>query len=327
MLLVSATTARRIESRASGSDERWSGAAVKYLAEFDGRTYLVKPDTGWPSDSARERVAAAYYRAMGQPTANVIRASVDGTPAVAVRVIEDAEPIGMEMELLNYTDALTVTRAALLACLIGDSDKHEFNFISDGVKVYAIDHGLAFNGSIGRALWTPLAHVSSFLSAGTIGWSDVDRIIEELPAGAYAMALLAYSHAGAHVSDDKVIDGDFREALRNAIADYRGPGFNRDSPDDEDCDCDDCRHEQDEPADPACWFGENHRHVLTDSGMRWRTVRPRGRPRIVFFCNCDMCERPARGNPWGVKGAPCLTGKRWRTRREDIQRGPFFHLA
>src|SRR5688500_10332035 len=151
MITLTSQTLRKIDRYPDDDDDgKWMGAALKYLATYDGREYLIKPDVGWPSDSTRERVAAAFYRAIGVRTANVVRAMVDGTPSVAVRIIDGVEPIGDGMYALCKDAALDVVRGVLGAALIGDGDKHAYNFITDGFRAWSIDHGLAFGNDSGK---------------------------------------------------------------------------------------------------------------------------------------------------------------------------------
>ena len=198
-LTISEITAREVGDDWDDEDDaRWRGAARKYLATMQGRTYLVKPDIGWPSNRDAERIAAAYYRSLGQPVPNVVNATIGDHVACAVRIIDGADPIGDNFHMLSPTEARDVFRGLLLSTLIGDRDRHQYNWIHDGERAYAIDHGLSFapNGYI-RVPAFATEYVIEMIEAGSLTEADMRQIARDLPNSAERMAALAWEHMGS----------------------------------------------------------------------------------------------------------------------------------
>lgn len=350
MLALTSQTIRKVGRYGEDDEDRYMGAALKYLATYDGREYLIKPDVGWPSNSRAERVAAAFYRAIGIRTANCVRASVDGTDAIAVRLIEDAEPVGDNMSLLSRDEMLDVTRGVLGAALIGDGDKHAYNFITDGVHAYSIDHGLAFSGYSGKVNYTGGEHLTAFLESGRLTLADMHSVIDSLPESTGTLAKLAHEHAGVPSKVDTTGWRDMLHAELDRIGDDPY-GMADDEPDDE-CDCEDCM-----PADPDCddsdaWGMGGHERYSTGLG-RWRTCSTRRHARsaqarldqsrerirhgqrvanrahieicspcriaelaVVEPCQCIHCERPSGR----MAGKRCVTYRVFPRKVSDIVR-------
>src|SRR5687768_5109409 len=265
MITLTSQTLRKIDRYPDDDDDgKWMGAALKYLATYDGREYLIKPDVGWPSDSTRERVAAAFYRAIGVRTANVVRAMVDGTPSVAVRIIDGVEPIGDGMYALCKDAALDVVRGVLGAALIGDGDKHAYNFITDGFRAWSIDHGLAFGNDSGKINYTGAEHLTTLTDAGIITWQDVRDVLDSIPANAGALAEIAYRHASAIGYVD--VDG-WRAQLHERIDRIIDGHTPEDDYDEDECDCEECM-----PVDAGCETVD-HREWSINRGWYTCTTR------------------------------------------------------
>lgn len=351
MLTLTSQTIRKVGRYGDDDDDQFMGAALKYLATYDGREYLVKPDVGWPSNSRAERVAAAFYRAIGIRTANCVRASVDGTDAIAVRLIPDAMPIGDGMGSISRDEALDVVRGVLGAALIGDGDKHCYNFITDGTHAYSIDHGLAFSGYSGKVNYTGGEHLSEFISAGILTLADMHAVADDLPESTGTLAKLAHEHAGVPSSVDII---GWRSMLHSELDRISADPWDNDSDDadPDDCDCDECM-----PPDPDCddayaWGDGGHERYSTDAGA-WRTCSTRrnaraaqlrldqSRERIVHMqrvanrdhveicsrckeaemavllpCKCRYCVRPAGR----MAGKRCITYRVFARKVSDIVR-------
>lgn len=293
MLTLTEQTATSVGDNWDDEDDaRWRGAARKYLATVASRTYLVKPDIGWPSDRDSERTGAAYYRALRQPVPNVVNATIGGIDACAVRILPNARPIGDGFDALSHTEALDVFRGLLLSSLIGDRDRHQYNWIADGERAYAIDHGLAFApGSYIRISSFATDYVYTMMGYGIIDAGDMLRVIDDLPDNVASIARMAWSHVqrnGPAIPDD--VRPLFRRYVESIIADRAGEsaltytdwydGWTVDSPDDDPedalaCDCPDCIGEVTEasdmtwhrthPADPGRWT-RRHPHTSTRMG-------------------------------------------------------------
>lgn len=268
MLTLSHQTATEVGSNyADEDDERWRGAARKYLATVADRTYLVKPDIGWPSNRDHERVAAAFYRSLGQPVPNVVNATIGGTDACAVRILPNAYPIGDEFASISLSAAKDVFRGLILSSLIGDRDRHQYNWIHDGRRAYAIDHGLAFaDMSYGPRIPSfATEYVYDMLDAGVLSLGDMAVIAATLPERATRMAAIAWAHVGKaynapYLPDDvrayaqayvAAITTDYAGARRltydNWSVDY-DPDMS--DPDDDPCDCEDCIGQVTDDAEP-----------------------------------------------------------------------------
>lgn len=301
MLTLSEHTATRVGSYDTDDDtERWRGAARKYLATVDGREYLVKPDIGWPSDRDNERVAAAFYRRLGAPVPNVVNATIGGTDACAVRILPNAYPIGDGFDNLTRSEALDVVRSAMLSTLIGDRDRHQYNWIHDGTRAYAIDHGLAFStGTIARMSYLVNEYVYDMLDSGVITTGDIIDIANTLPTEAPRIAALAWAHVQQNYRESDIptdIRAHFGEYAQAVASDYNGAqelrgddwyaGWTSDAVEDEpECDCTDCIGQYDEPSDMT-WYAS------TGEPLRW--TRRRKHEPVVPVRNRMACAAMPR---------------------------------
>lgn len=311
MLTLTSQTIQRVGSNYEDSDDdKWRGAAKKYLATYNGRDYLVKPDLGWPSDSARERIAAAFYRAVGVRTANCVRASVDGTSAVAVRIIPNASPIGDDMVYLTHQEGMDVVLGVFAAAMVGDGDKHCYNFIHDGEHAYSIDHGLAFNGTSAKVNYTGGEHITTLTESGVVTWQDVRDILADMPDNTGTLAELAYSHA--EVPSSVSVNG-WREIMAREIERLEEDEDSAyDDEDYSDEDEDDSGHHD---PDHMTWNGKEGWHTcqtqrdqVADNALAimWEhdnrvlhnvECPPCQAHARLQECNCRNCPRPLRWGP------------------------------
>jgi hypothetical protein len=311
-------------------DARWRGAALKYLATLDGRTYLVKPDLGWPSDSAVERVAAAFYRAIGVPTANIVRAEVDGTPACAVRVLENAYAIGEYLSGLDHVQALDLVRCTFGASLLSDGDKHPYNFLTDGARVYAIDHGLAMRGGTVKIPWNNRMMLTELVELGTVTWADIHAELDRIRDDAHTLANLAYKHAGKYGSE---LADNWKEILHDDLNDLANDPYGNDDDYDPTYDDDDDDVEPDD---------DNGHMVFMGVTAGWRTCftrRPAGAATIrkqradrraallrdhdvrrVHVEDCTVCRK--QNAAWSCKCSFCI--RRWRRKNAQCDTGRVF---
>lgn len=297
MLTLSRQTVTKVGTDWYDEDDmRWRGAAEKYLATVAERTYLIKPDIGWPSDRDNERVAAAFYRRMGVPVPNVVNATVGGVDACAVRIIPDAHPIGESFGSITRQEGLDVFRGLLLSSLIGDRDRHGYNWIADGAHAYAIDHGLAFaSAGTGQISGFATEYVYDMLDSGVITLGDMRAIVDTLPVNAVATARLAWAHVRRDAGDLPVdVRQHFAEYVEALASDYGNgreltytnwySGWSAGDPesDDEDaCDCPDCIGQEDEGEDMT-W----HR-TDPDGEYRWTNRKP-----VIVLRNVIRCGMP-----------------------------------
>lgn len=293
MLTLSRQTVTKVGDRydpdPSNDDARWMGAAEKYLATVAERQYLVKPDVGWPSDRDNERVAAAFYRRMGAPVPNVVNATIGGIDACAVRILPDAQPIGDGFAYLTPGQAQDVFRGLLLSSLIGDRDRHGYNWIADDTRAYLIDHGLAFASSgTGQISSFATEYVYDMLDAGIISFANMRIIAGTLPVNAAEIAALAWAHvqrdSGMLPEDVRAHFTEYVDALE---IDYRGDkeltytnwytGFATGEPEptEPECDCSICRGQDYDPSGMT-W------HRQTDGEYRWTRRHNPDAPVIVL---------------------------------------------
>lgn len=354
MLTLSRQTVTKVGTNYDDDEDmRWRGAAEKYLATVAERTYLVKPDIGWPSDRDHERVAAAYYRRMGVPVPNVVNATVGGIAACAVRILHNAHPIGDDFGNLTSSESRDVFRGLLLSSLIGDRDRHGYNWIADGTRAYAIDHGLAFaQGGIGRISGFATEYVYDMLDAGTIALDDMADIAANLPEDAARIAALAWAHVrrdGGNMPED--VRSHFAEYVEAIRADYNsgreltytdwfaGYAVGDPEPTEPECDCTMCRGQESEPSDMT-WHtlrtidrtaessvivirkrnnicgSADPRWAIRPHAHRWSMTRGWHSSAITQRCRCAQCHRPAGR----MAGKPCPSGKPFPRKVSDIRR-------